>query len=708
MYRKKYGMRTIAVIATRGEGGQNEIGPELYNDLGVIRTDEMMRASKVTGADLHFLDLPEFGFSKSPEETFAIWGREEAVKRLVRVIRKTQPTVIISNHGTQKDHGHHQAIGIALRDAFDASGDAARFPELAEEGLAPWQPARLYLRAWQSTPGAARVEINQIDEMRGKTYAQIAADALGEHQSQGMGFFINLYLSGTIVPAYTLEKTSDAFAPPLRLPSGEPVLLAGLPGNRAPERVRKPSPRVAIKQAARSAESGQAALWRIERAHRYAALSHGLHFTAKASDTEVVRGQPITVNATLTDYDKLDVESVDIALEGEPWFGELQHEPVSVALEQNRSATAKFQVLVPDVAPHTMPEGEHLFAPHFREPQFHVIARARIRGVATPIELRSPVSLRIAPRVSVKALNAPLLVRKGRDTQTVFDLLVTNHGQDAVEAKVAFSVAPGFVPEQTMLPVTLGKEGEQRIVPVKATIGDNLEPRDYLLNAVIDGDERPSFGVARLVDVKVPEDMRVGIVQSYDNTFANVLEKLGVAHELVNSEDFSAPRLDRFSAIVIDIRAYLVRPDLAANNAAILEYAARGGTVLVMYHKTEEWRSDFAPYPITLSRNRVTREDAPIKHLAPLHPIFNLPNRIVEADWKGWIQERGLYFPSEWDERYTPLISCADPGETIPPGAMLAAQHGNGHYVYTALVLYRQLRELHPGALRLFVNMLAL
>ena len=200
----------------------------------------------------------------------------------------------------------------------------------------------------------------------------------------------------------------------------------------------------------------------------------------------------------------------------------------------------------------------------------------------------------------------------------------------------------------------------------------------------------------------------MGVVQSYDNTFMTVLEKLNIPHEALTIEDFSQAKLDTFSAIIIDIRAYLVRPDLAANNAALLDYAARGGTLLVMYQKTEEWKPEFAPYPITVSRNRVTREDAPVKLLVPGHPVFTTPNAIRPEDWDGWIQERGLYFPSEWDAAFTPLIECNDPDESNPPGSLLIAKHGEGTYVYTALVLYRQIRELHPGALRLFVNMIAL
>lgn len=368
---------------------------------------------------------------------------------------------------------------------------------------------------------------------------------------------------------------------------------------------------------------------------------------------------------------------------------------------------SSLSITVPQDAPLTVPEGEHLFDAHFMEPQLIAVARVQVKGAKQPVELRVPITLKIAPRVETKIVNSPLLVRRGTTLDAAFDVLARNNAPEPVKGNVMLSMAPGFVLDKSTIPFELSK-GAERIYSVHARIGNNLEPRDYLINAVVEGDVRPSFGAARLVDVAVPERARVGVVQSYDNTFMNVLEKLGIPHEALAREDFTPAKLDSFSVLIVDIRAYLVRPDLAANNQALLDYVARGGTVIVNYQKTEEWKPEFAPYPITLSRNRVTREDAPVTLLVPNHPIFTTPNAITPDDWTGWIQERGLYFPGAWDTAYTTLIECNDPGESIPAGSLLVAKHGEGNYVYTALVLYRQLRELHPGALRLFANMLAL
>jgi hypothetical protein len=181
-----------------------------------------------------------------------------------------------------------------------------------------------------------------------------------------------------------------------------------------------------------------------------------------------------------------------------------------------------------------------------------------------------------------------------------------------------------------------------------------------------------------------------------------------VPYQTIETADFTPESLDRFTTILVDIRAYLDRPDLVANNQTLLDYCKRGGTVIVNYHKTIEWESAFAPYPLEVGGQRVTVETAPITLLQQDNPLFNVPNKIVESDWDNWIQERGLYFPSKWAPEYTPLISVSDPGEAPLQGSCLVAKYGEGTYFYTALVWYRQLRALNPGAIRVFANMLAL
>ncbi|MCP4643347.1 MAG: PIG-L family deacetylase [bacterium] len=703
LYRKQYGYKTVAVIGTRGEGGQNEIGPELYNELGVIRTREMMRAAEVTGADLHFLDLPEFGYSKTIEETYEKWGREETVRRLVRVIRETRPDVIITHHGGRKDHGHHQALGDALVHAFDAAGDPATFPEAGD----PWQPARLYRRVWgdeETGDDTVTVDINAVHEPSGATYAEIAARALEQHKSQGMQYFIDRLQSGNTTATYRLLKESpEGVRGAGRVDAPGGTLFAGLKdrvtkGERA---VAKASPKELKKRLSdvnpltgpRQADVDQAL-----------AAYQGIEFELVPSDDEVIPGQAFALTCCVVDIGGRDAG-------GDVLFEIFQaHRPTvsaKAAVGDDGVATTTIQYTVPDEMMPTVPAADHLFDPGI-EYTFDPV-HALVTTSLGELRLTAPVNLTVAPPITVEFLDAPYLVRRNVDNQFDAAVRVTNHSPDPVESAITLSLTPGIaVPdEKRRMPFSLAS-GESADLPFKVRVHGRLEENDLFINAALDDGRSAHFETARLMDLEVPESINVGVVQSYNDIFVKTLERMKVPHARIEESDWNRKRLDAFTAIIVDIRAYLVRPDLLANNDKLLKYAKRGGTVIVMYQKTREWKEAYAPYPIHVSHNRVTVEEAPVTLLKPDHPLFTTPNAIQPSDWDGWIQERGLYFPDTWDERYTPLVACNDPGEDIPPGSVLVADVGDGVYMYTSLVWYRQLRELNPGALRLFANMLAL
>lgn len=713
VYRKRYGLHTIAVNATRGEGGQNEIGPELYEELAVIRTREMQAASDVTGADLRFLSLPEFGYSKSREETYAIWGEEEALRRMVRLIRETKPDVIITNHGPTGGHGHHQAIGHTLQRAFEVSGDPAVFPEQIAAGLDPWQPARLYLRGG----GGVETDMTAFDEVRGMTYAQISAQALSKHLSQGFDKFVRSGFFGGRTPSYSLVKSHDGGVQNAgTIDAVDAALLEGLK-DRVPlsDRALSQSDKdrdeildeaLALVKEARAARDESDAAWRRwERANRLAVVAAKLRLQGETSEQDeiVVPGQSFTVQSMLSNFGSLSGDA-KIWVEFPGWSAEYRSE----AKKSDSRAPQRLDMalIVPENASLTVPNAKYVYEDRFNRPQIEVVAEVDVGP--TVLELRRPIYVDVAPPVHVAFVDPAYVVRDGQDRGVSLTLELTNYAPEGSTARVNLDSARGVSVDPAIVEISFKNEGEQRIVPVFAEASGTLQAGDYPVTASLGGSDAEVATAVRVVDLELPEDVRVGVIQSYDDTFMRTLDRLGVPHTALTRESFRPERLDEFTTIIVDIRAYLVRPDLVANNEALLEYVARGGNLIVMYHKTFEWESDFAPYPIRVSRNRVTVEDAPMEILAPAHRLFTTPNAIGSADWEDWRQERGLYFPSNWDDRYTPLIAVSDPGEDIPPGSCLIAEYGEGTYMYTSLVWYRQLREVHPGALRIFANMLAL
>lgn len=708
-YRMKHGVSTNALIATHGEGGQNEIGPELYEELGVIRTFEMIEAAKVEGAALHFLNLPEFGYSKTAEETFEIWGKETTLSRLVYVIRRLRPHVIITNHGRMKDHGHHQALGRATMEAFDLAADREFLPHVIE----PWRPSRLFIRTWETGEDSVTIDISELEPARGKTYAQIAADALREHKSQGMQFFIDRYLTGEPKAYYDLVKGVPMPA------AGGTDLFAGLP---LPEKW----------------DEALAAQWRVLAKDRHApdfrqqakrlplpeqrprlnkfpsvlgAYLYETSVSARLDDDVVTPGQTISVEVTATDKGGRDFLRADLVVD----LHQFGPDAAGVAsFEQQESVTQTFVRTIFDDAPQDLPRTKHLFHRFFPRQRLDVIAQfIPPRYAKVPPHFRAQflaLPIAVAPEVFVQPDNGPVLILAGTETPVDVPLRLTNYTPGAFDAEIRLDPPEGWGGAVSM-PLSFTREDEQKTVSMPLMPPPGTSPGRYAASVSASGPEKTFYETAvptRVVNLSLSPDIHVGVVQSYDDTFVNTLAKLGVPHATLGEGDFKRRRLDRFTTIIIDIRAYLDRQDLIANNQALLNYVKRGGTLLVMYQKTFEWKPEYAPFPITLSRNRVTLEDAPITVLAPEHPLFSVPNAIVPEDWDGWIQERGLYFPSAWAEEYTPLIACNDPGESIPPGSCLVARHGKGVYLYTALGWYRQIRELHPGALRVFANMLAL
>ncbi len=715
-YRMLHGVETHAVIATRGEGGQNELGSELYNELGVIRSREMAAAAKIEGATLHFLNLPEFGYSKSIEETFDIWGKDVAMERMVRVIRETRPHVIITNHGRMQDHGHHQAIGLIVQEAFDLAGDPEKFPEHLRAGLEPWQPLRLYIRDFRGGEGTTPNDIATLEPVRGMTIAEIAASALEVHKSQGMRFFIDLLLSSqpmTYYHPFSIRRGKSGT--PLVTRRGP--LFEGLPYAESAERPQLPSRWITraeakeillpwLKEHDSFREGSFEEKKRWATANRAALLATELRMQIKLSDEVVTAGQAVEVTAQLVDFGDRDSIEVELKLEEQQGLGDIGSHRIQAPMHKTGSALGNFKFKISPQSVETLPLAPRLFSPDFLVPQ--LVVEASVNCGDAILQMDVPVYVDVASPLSITCPDAPYLIQKNDVGPMAVRLLVTNNFAGPLAEYLSLSVPPGWESSPERLSVSLDSEGAQRYVSFTVTPPAELEQGDVQVFAQVIGRKNSEEVTLRVADLVVPENINVGVIQSYDDTFARTLETLSVPYELIEPDDFLPERLDAFTSIIVDIRAYQYRPDLVANNVTVLDYVERGGTLLVMYQKTFDWNVGYAPYPISLSRNRVTREDAPMEILVPDHPLFTTPNRIAQGDWADWIQERGLYFPETWNEAYTPLIATTDPGEEIPPGSYLVAQHGKGNYVYTALGWYRQLRELHPGALRCFANMLAL
>ena len=677
-YRKAENAAAYSVIFTRGEGGQNEIGPELYERLGAIRTGETERAARLLGTKVYFLNFDDFGYTKEASEAFERWGgRDEVTSRLVYLIRKLKPDVLFTNHdtvtvGPGRQHGHHQAVGVAAYDAFALAADSAYHPEQLEEpGVSLWQPKRLFLRRWRGSEGEGEtsVAVGRRDPASGRTYAEIAARAIGEHASQGMDQFAR-YVEGRSATNFTLLRA----APGLEAP-GTSGLAAGLPPNQT-----------AAPDLAYLIDAG-----------RIPSLPTG---ALSLSDSVAVPGQAVELRWT---SEALPEPDVRLRLTG----------AVDTTLAPSGAGAAR--LVVEADAPPTVPKARYQYERFTNEPP---VTYALYRTGADSLLAAGYLSLEVAPPLVVAGGEPVVRLRPGANDVPVEATAFSPTAERlTLQADVRRNAASGDAPVLAEAERTsVVRPGQDVQDTLRFRLPDTLAEGDYAISITAtatpglrgDAAQARTSVEGRAFRVDVPEGLRVGVVESYDNTLDRALTELGVAHRMLDSLDLAEGRFDGLHTILVDIRAYLVRSDLRAHNERLLGWVREGGHLVVHYQKTFEWEERFAPYPLGLGRDRVTREDAAVEVLLPEHVLFNEPNAVTPEDWDGWVQERGLYFPASYDERYRELLAMSDPGEAPLRSSTLLAEVGEGTYLYTALAWYRQLGAFHPGAYALFANLISL
>jgi LmbE family N-acetylglucosaminyl deacetylase len=735
--RRKYGVHTVSLFSTFGEGGQNAVGPELYEDLGVIRARETMAAAEVQGSEPHFLGFRDFGFSKSAEETFRAWGERELLRRMVLQIRLLRPDVIITNHDTTSGHGHHQATGRTVLAAFDAAADPKQFPEqLAQAG--PWQVQRLFVRnRGEATAGAQIVTLdpNETDPIRGITYAQQALAGLQKHATQGP-WPKTVPPGGARPIRYGLVKQAPN-APPLpanaKTPVDSLVLPEAVASKLAPPTIEgKPltefvDRRLELLVSLLSAKRRNAFTAAKEVVdidpHRFKLMSERLNNAiAAASGASVamnsegqalVPGQEVRLAAVASNNGIAEIQIKQLKFRG---FGVETKLNAADKMLPGTDTSAEVRVAVPKTATLSVPSSEHLYDGRMFGEPLTVEAELSIEGVSFVVDSESRMD--VAPAVEIVSVEPSPYVSTPATSQRPLDFKIAlkNH------------LASDFRGLLRLSGQSLETGREINLRPTEAQTQDLVVRTALPLSAQIQGSSVaitvdqpiPKEPIAKMnvplvyADAIVVSGRKVGYLPSYDQTLERALTALGVDSKKLTVEDIAKSDLSAFNTIIIDNRGYEAHQDLIPVNNRLLKYVEDGGTLLVFYHRTNEWnpnesrgRPQLAPYPIIVGDERVTEEDAPITFLQPRHPLLNFPNKITQQDFANWVQERGLYFPREWDQHYTAILATSDKGEPPLKGGLLVAPYGRGNYIYTSYVWYRQLRAGLPGGYKFFANLIS-
>ena len=830
------GARTAYLSLNRGEGGQNGIGPELWEGLGVIRTEELLAARKLDGAEQYFTRAFDFGFTRSAEETLQKWNREEILGDMVRVIRMMRPLVVINGFtGTAQDgHGQHQIAGMLTPEAIEAAADPNRFPDqIAKEALQPWRVLKVYGRRFAQTSSGPRAEfdVGAYDPVLGRSYAELAADGRSRHRSQDFGM---IQVRGAQMRSFPRLQCS------VQSPDAERSLFEGIDvtitgvakfaGNEgelmlpaldrvkglaakalAEFRIERPeaiAPHLAA--GLREVRALRATLTNLDPVAR-ATVDGMLARKEREFNDALAKSRGVIVDALAGAEIVTPGESVDVTTNvfiGRPAPGESGSNAASPKIqliapagwrveqaqaEEERLAgpqafirgrekadvVSRFRVTVPDNEQPTQPYW--LAKPRVKDqfdwdssmprnlPFGPATLRARVEMtlngelvvIDQPVEYRFADKtfgeirreLKVAPALTLTVHPSLLIIPAGpagdaniarlsrqqrakrlpagdANRAREISVEITHNARRATNGAVKLVAPPGWRVEADDRPLAFTRQNEKTArsfkvsPPTGATGAFDLKAvaeangRQYDNGySVISYPHVESHLIYRaattkveVFDVKVARDLKVGYVMGSGDDGPETLRQMGIDVKMINGAELASGDLSVYDTIVLGIRVYEVNEDVIANNKRLLDYVSNGGTLIVQYNKTEYAGGNFAPYPVKMSRggDRVTDENAPITVLVPDHPLFNFPNKITADDWKGWTQERGLYFLSDWDARYTPLLASSDyPGDQLKGGELIA-QYGKGNYIYTAYAWFRQFPAGVPGAYRLFANLVSL
>jgi LmbE family N-acetylglucosaminyl deacetylase len=772
------GYRTAYLSLTRGDGGQNLLGPQLLEQLGVARTQELLAARRLDGGRQYFTRAKDFGYSKHYEETLRIWDQQAVLADIVRVIRSFRPDVIITRFSPKPGatHGHHTAASVLAVEAFRLAGDPQAFPDQLGP-LKPWRAKRIFHNvgpggagagaAGDTGAGVLRVEIGGTDPVLGESFASIAARSRAMHKTQGFGPDGGLLAGVSGGPPVVAPAAGGSRTESFLLLGGEPATqdlfdgvdttwnrLPGGPeiGRLTEDAIARFDPHdpaasvpalLAIRSRLSSLPDDPVVSDKRTQMDRIIQSSIGLEVETVVDQPEVVPGEPLKMRHTAVVRSRIPVRWTAVR------YPSIQRATTRVLeLRTNRPVVRDATQILPANTPPSQPywlrtegtaglfqvDDPSLIGRPENPPAFPIeyvfeVGRQTLLIQGEPMQAESGHAamrrrLDVIPPASLRFATGVQLFAPGATRPVTVELTATRArtaGTVQLEAPVGWSVTPASQPFRVTgtgerarftFTVTAPAQPATARLEASATVNDvrwsheRIELRyDHIPLQLL---QPPARLKAVSLDLTI-RGRRVGYLPGAGDGVAECLELMGFAVTELSGADLTPETLRPLDAVVIGIRAFNTRKDLAGHLPALFAYVEAGGTVIVQYNHFAGLGANWlAPFHLRISRERVTDETAPVTFLAADHPALTTPNRITAADFDGWVQERGLYFPDQWDERFTAILASGDPGETPLRGGLLVARHGKGYVVYTSLAWFRQLPEGVPGAYRIFANLVSL
>lgn len=747
---------TAYLALTRGDGGQNLIGSEKGDLLGVIRTHELLGARYIDGAKQYFTRAIDFGYSKSAEETLRKWDRQLILGDVVSVIRHHRPDIIITRFTESRGgHGHHLSSAILAKEAFNISSDPNQFPEQLEK-IKPWQPKRLFWNSWRpdlssiSELNLLSTNAGEYNPLLGLSYQELAAKARSMHKTQGFGAtpyrgesyeYYDL-ISGDSAASDLFEGIETSWK---RVDNSDGIQIS------VNELVNNFNPLLPHKSV-----SGLLNLYKLLNKHEenywieikkqeiknLLLMISGLWLDATALKESAAPGDEINIRTTVLNRSDTDVTLQKIRIqsfkEDSTFFTRLKNnQPQSVLfthkIPENKEYSQPFWLKKP--ASETMFDlPKNYDGSPVAEADLHAYVTLKFADLS--FEYKIPVVYRwndptkgeqykpfyILPAVSLSLDQNTYIFADDKSRSIIISAKAISKN---AKGKIGINLPDGWTIEPKFHSFSFQTKDE--IASFKFSVFPTKNARDGLVRPFaqigskklthqvinIDYDHIPQQNILQpaeapliKLDIDVPKK-RIAYIMGSGDEIPQSLSQIGMTVDLLSDDDLQTINYSQYDAVIAGVRAFNTRENLALLQARIIEYVKQGGTWIVQ-HNTRFGKQvkQIGPYPITQSRQRISEEDAQIDILDPDHKLFNHPNKITKKDFKGWVQERSVYMPSAWEGKLYPLLAGADKGEPARLGGILYGPYGKGVFIYTSMAWFRQLPAGVPGAYRIFVNMI--
>jgi LmbE family N-acetylglucosaminyl deacetylase len=748
---------------TRGDGGQNLIGPEIRDLLGLIRTQELLAARRIDGGQQFFTRANDFGFSKSAEEAFRIWGKNEVLSDVVKVFRQYQPDVIITRFPPDEraGHGHHTASAVLAGEAFDVAAKKEAYTDQVKE-FGTWQVKRLYTntgRWWnrdinENTPGVVAIDVGGFSPLLGKSYTEIAALSSSQHKSQGWGRrgergyqaeFLE-YMKGEKAQKDIFEGVNTSWS---RLKGSEKIqplvdrIIADFKADNPAASI--PS----LLQLRKEISALENSVWKnrkLQEADQLIQDCLGLFIEVTSGYYQASPQQKIKTTIELVNRSASNVKLETVKAPKLLWdttFANTLEGNKTVLIKSNPSLAPDLDYSAPywlrqehGVGLFTVPDKSYIGLPENPaavEFVFNFTVGGEKISVTKPLIYKwvDPVKgelwrpFEIVPPVFVRPTENVVIFNTPEPKDIT--LVVSASIDTPLKGTLSLNVPTGWKTEPVTADFELSKRGQEqrksfKVFPPSNEFSGNIEAIAEINGKkfnqslqLVSYDHIPIQTVLPKASIKAirfdlkKEGNVIGYIKGAGDDVPAALRNMGYQVWEMKNEEVTSVNLKKVDAVVLGVRALNTNERIRYFMNDLLEYVKEGGTLVVQYNTNFDFGTEkFSPFNLKLSRDRVTEEDSEVRILKPEHEVLNTPNKIVAKDFEGWVQERGLYYPNEWDASFEAILSMNDKGEAPKDGSLLIARYGQGHYIYTGLSFFRELPEGVPGAYKLFSNIVSL